>query len=496
MTAPTGRPAPGGQIALSATAGSLRVIGGLDAGGSPSTNNFAAAGRQGHRRCQGPAADHRPDQRPGREQRGRRLVRRQRRAAWPADRPAGRVRRHGRQRHRGCGSGWPRRDRRHRHRRRARAAGPVGRRRQRQRCGHRRRRRHGRRLGRQPSPLRQRRRHRRHVAEQQRRRDRRDVAEGDRATRPSRARSTRPAPVPPTAAPTPGGKVDDRGGRRQLRQRHQRQRRQRRRGRQRRWHHGAARPRPRRRHRLGSGGNGTGNSNGGRGGTIDVSTTGCLHDGRHPRAGRRQRRRRQVPAGPGASSPSRPTTSRSAASTSRAERPARRRLVRSGRARLVAFGDLHVQNAVDASGTPAGATGGASDAGAVYLRAGNTLTAGSILAGGANGGLRGSHGSRIDLLAHDATIGTITGDGGSGSGAPNSPSGGHGGAIVARLTGRLDAGALSFRGGVGRRSRRRQRRWRRRHHGGRHRRGRRGDARRRRRQPRRRRRPDQARRDR
>ena len=196
------------------------------------------------------------------------------------------------------------------------------------------------------------------------------------------------------------------------------------------------------------GGNGTGDSNGGRGGTIDIATTGdfttpgTLAPSGGSGAG----------VGAGGAGGGVTVTADDIAVGGvdvTGGNPGQSTGGGTGRARLVAFGDLHVQNTVDASGTPAGATGSASDGGAVYLRAGNTLTAGSIAVSGANGGLRGSHGSRVDLLAHDATIGTITGAGGSGSGAAANPAGGHGGAIVARLTGRLDVGALSFRGGTG-----------------------------------------------
>ena len=93
-----------------------------------------------------------------------------------------------------------------------------------------------------------------------------------------------------------------------------------------------------------------------------------------------------------------------------------------GRIRMIAFGDLNVHGSVDASGTGAGGTAPATDAGSIYLRAGNTLTAGTISVAGANGGTRGSRGSRLDLFAHDATIDGIFGDGGSGTGAGN-PSG-------------------------------------------------------------------------
>ena len=112
-----------------------------------------------------------------------------------------------------------------------------------------------------------------------------------------------------------------------------------------------------------------------------------------------------------------------------------------------------------------GDTAPATDGGAIYLRAGNTLTAGIISVAGANGGLRGSHGSRLDLLAHDATIGTIFGDGGSGTGGAASPPAGRGGGVFGRLTGRLDVGAISFRGGTGGGPRRRRRRRHRRRHG-------------------------------
>ena len=198
-----------------------------------------------------------------------------------------------------------------------------------------------------------------------------------------------------------------------------------------------------------NGGNGTGNSNGGRGGTIYVSTTGAFTTpgALAPSGG--------SGAGVGAGGPGGlvTVTADDVAVGSvdvTGGTPGASTGGRSGRARLVAFGDLHVQNTVDASGTPAGANAAASDAGAVYLRAGNTLTAGAIAAGGANGGLRGSHGSRIDLLAHDAARnGIITGDGGAGTTAGANANGGHGGAVVARSTGRLDVGALSFRGGSG-----------------------------------------------
>ncbi len=196
------------------------------------------------------------------------------------------------------------------------------------------------------------------------------------------------------------------------------------------------------------GGSGTGSSNGGRGGTIDISTSGdfTTFGSLAPAGGSGAGAGVggaggtvavaaddiavggvDVTGGPGG------TATGGAA----------------GRARLVAYGDLHVQNAVDASGTGAGAGGAAGDGGGIYLRAGNTVTAGSVSFGGAGGGLRGGNGSRFDLLAHDATIGNITGDGGSGAGAAANPAGGRGGTFVGRLTGRFDAGALSFRGGAG-----------------------------------------------
>jgi hypothetical protein len=197
-----------------------------------------------------------------------------------------------------------------------------------------------------------------------------------------------------------------------------------------------------------SGGNGVGSSNGGRGGIVDIVTSGDFTSfGAIAPAG-------GSGAGGGAGGPGGVVgvTADDIAVTGvdvTGGAPGASTGGLAGHARLIAFGDLHVQNAVDASGTAAGATGAGTDGGAIYLRAGDTLTAGSISVAGSGGGLRGGHGSRIDLLAHDATIGAIAGDGGSGAGgAANAPAG-HAGGLFARATGRLDVGALSFHGGNG-----------------------------------------------
>ncbi|MDX6376406.1 MAG: hypothetical protein QOE98_709 [Gaiellaceae bacterium] len=195
-----------------------------------------------------------------------------------------------------------------------------------------------------------------------------------------------------------------------------------------------------------TGGNGVGSSNGGRGGIVDIVTSGDFTSfGAIAPAG-------GSGAGGGAGGPGGVVglTGDDIAVTGvdvTGGAPGASTGGLAGHARLVAFGDLHVLNAVDASGTAASGTGAGTDGGAIYLRAGDTLTAGSISVAGGGGGLRGGHGSRIDVLAHDATIGAIAGDGG--SGAAGAAPAGHAGGVFARLTGRLDGGALTFRGGNG-----------------------------------------------
>jgi hypothetical protein len=196
-----------------------------------------------------------------------------------------------------------------------------------------------------------------------------------------------------------------------------------------------------------AGGNGLTSATGGRGGTLDIATTGTFttFSGLSPVGGNG--------AGVGAGGPG-GIVSVVAGDVSAGGvdvtggSPGSGAGGASGRVRIVAYGDLNVLGGIDASGSGAGAGAPSSDAGSIYLRVGNTLTSGTINVSGANGGARGSRGSRLDLFAHDATIDAIFGDGGSGTGAGNPP-GGAAGLMVARLTGRLDVGFMSFRGGNG-----------------------------------------------
>jgi hypothetical protein len=196
-----------------------------------------------------------------------------------------------------------------------------------------------------------------------------------------------------------------------------------------------------------AGGNGLTSATGGHGGTIDIATTGdfTTFSGLSPVGGNG--------AGAGAGGPG-GIVSVVADDVSvggvdvTGGSPGNGAGGAAGRIRIIAYGDLNVLGGVDAGGSGAGATAPSSDAGSIYLRVGNTLTTGTINVSGANGGARGSRGSRLDLFAHDATIDAIFGDGGSGTGGGNPP-GGAAGLMVARLTGRLDVGVMSFRGGNG-----------------------------------------------